>query len=238
MSKIFDAYRKSAGPAVDLTQEVGRAGAVTLFPPPAERQQADFSQLANRILGLRYEGRGTAVAFASTAAGEGASFVSYHAAVALAQTYGQEVVWLDGNFLSPQARLVGQDRPTFSALLQDPRRVDDLLPEANPLLLGGGATLVGNKPLLADVNYQEMLAKLTARFDFVILDLPPVLETRDAALMAAGADGLLLVIEQKYLKREIVEHGLSVLRDKGVQVFGSVINRREFLLPKIIYDRL
>ena len=56
--------------------------------------------------------------------------------------------------------------------------------------------------------------------------------------MAAGADGLLLVIEQKYLKREIVEHGLRILQDKGVQVLGTVINRRQYLLPKIIYDRL
>ena len=46
------------------------------------------------------------------------------------------------------------------------------------------------------------------------------------------------MIEQKFLKWEVVEHGLRALRDKGVQVFGSVINRRTFALPKIIYDRL
>jgi len=238
MSKIFDAYRKRAGASVDLTQEIGRAGAVSLFPAPVERQQADFNQLANRVLSLRSESRGAVICFAATASGEGASYVSYNAAMALAQTYRQDVVWIDGNFLSPQAKLLDRNQPTFSTMLQDPEQVDNLVVDGNPLLLGAGPNLTGSKGLLAGVKYVEMLGRLTRRFDFVIMDLPPVLETRDSALMAAGGDGMLLVIEQKYLKREIVEHGLRILQDKGVQVLGSVINRREYLLPKIIYDRL
>ena len=46
------------------------------------------------------------------------------------------------------------------------------------------------------------------------------------------------LLNKKFLKWEIVQHGVDVLREKGVQVLGSVINRREFVLPKIIYDRL
>ena len=238
MSKIFDAYKKRVGEDVDLTQEIGRAGAVSLYATPADKQQSDFNQLANRILGLRVESRGTVLSFAATASGEGSSFVSYNAAMVLAHTYRQNVIWIDGNFLRPQAKLMGLDRPSFCALLQAAGQVDDLIVEENPLLIGGGSDLTRYKGLLADAKYGDLLGKLAQRFDFVIVDLPPVLETRDTALMAAGADGLLLVIEQKYLKREIVEHGLRILQDKGVQVLGTVINRRQYLLPKIIYDRL
>lgn len=56
--------------------------------------------------------------------------------------------------------------------------------------------------------------------------------------MAAGADGFLLVIEQKYLKVEVINHGIQGLRDKGVHLLGTVINRRTYDLPKVIYDRL
>ena len=91
---------------------------------------------------------------------------------------------------------------------------------------------------MAATNYQDVLAELSARFDFVIVDIPPVLDSPETGLMALGGDGLLLVIEQQYLKWEIVSHGLQMLRGKGVQVLGSVINRRKFTLPKVIYDRL
>ncbi len=238
MSKIFDAYKKQAGKSLDLTQQVRRVGSFTLFPPPMGPQQGDFDRLANRLLTLRLNNRGTALGFASSASGEGASFVSYNAASILAQDYGQRVVWIDGNFLSPQTRLQENESLSFSALLQDPDLADTLLVDTNPYLIGGGQNLPSVKGLFADEKYSDLLGRLAGLFDFVIIDLPPVLVSADSALMAAGCDGVLLVIEQRFLKWEIVEHGVQNLREKGVQVLGSVINRRSFALPKVIYDRL
>ena len=238
MSKIFDAYRKKVSGLSDLSMEIGKAGSVSLYPSPEGSQKSDFNKLANRLLGLRLESRGAVLSFGSSASGEGASFVSYSTAMILATIYHQKVVWIDGNFLSPQKKLLGQDRNTFSSLLQNPDKVGDLIASDNPLLIPGGADLIGARGLVADRNYLDLLTNLARRFNFVIIDLPPILNSTDTALMAAGTDGLLLVIEQKYLKREVIEHGIQELRDKGVQVLGSIINRRTFDLPKIIYDRL
>ena len=238
MSKIFDAYKKKAGDGLDLTLELSRSGSVALYPQPLGSQQDDFNRLANRLLDLRSGTRGTVIGIASSASGEGSSFVSYNAALYLASNYHQKVVWIDGNFLSPQAQLRDQSGPTFSSLLQDPSAVGNLVVDSNPHLVGAGSNLIGVKGLFADGKYRQMLMALANRFDFVIVDLPPVLANADSSLMAAGCDGMLLVIEQKFLKWEIIEHGIEDLREKGVQVLGSVINRREFALPKAIYDRL
>lgn len=238
MSKIFDAYKKRAGESVDVAREVARAGTLTLYPLPAEQQLSDFSRLANRMLDLRFDGRGVAVGFASTASGEGASYVSYNTAMILAQVYHQNVAWIDANFRSPQAKLQGPERATLAALLQDPGRADELVVDANPFLIGAGASLQNVTGLFADGGYRKLLARLCDRFDFVILDLPPVLESSDTSLMASRTDGLLLVIEQKFLKWEVVHHGVQGLQEKNVNVLGSVINRREFILPKVLYDRL
>ncbi len=238
MSKIFDAYKKRAGDNVDLTVEVGRAGVISLYPPPTGTQQADFTRLANRLLDLRLETRGTILGFASSAAGEGSSFVSYNSAMVLAQVYHMKVAWIDGNLLSPQAKLRGKGGLTFSALLQDPLKADNLIVDANPFLLEGGANLISIKGSFADSKYPELLLAVANRFDFVIMDLPPVLASSDTSLMASACDGFLLTIEQKYLKWEVIEHGIQSLKGKGVQVLGSVINRRKFDLPKVIYDRL
>lgn len=238
MSKIFDAYRKRVGEFPDLAVEIGKAGIVSLYPSPQGSQQDDFNRLANRILGLRFENRGTSLAFSSSVSKEGASFVSYNAAVFLATVFNQKVVWIDANYRSPQRKLLGLEVPTLSSFLQEPDRVHDLPAVENPVLIPGGADLQKNKGFFADSNYQDLLTNLTSRFDFVFLDIPPILDTTDAALMAAGTDGLLLVIEQKFLKREVIEHGVNGLKDKGVQVLGTVINRRTFELPKVIYERL
>ena len=238
MSKIFDAYRKKVGGLVDLSLEIGKAGAISLYSTPEGKQRDDFNKLANRLLGQRLENRGAVLAFGSSARGEGASFVSYNTALYLATVYHQKVVWIDANFKDPQVRLLGQERHTFSQFLQHPEEIDDLVVSDNPLLMSGGRNLQDVRGLLADHNYGTLLENLARRFDFVILDLPPILNSTDTALMAAGADGFLLVIEQKYLKVEVINHGIQGLKDKGVQMLGTVINRRTYDLPKVLYDRL
>jgi Mrp family chromosome partitioning ATPase len=237
MSKIFDAYRKRMGETPDFVAEVRRAGTVALYPAPTARQLKDFNRLANRILGLGSRGRGNVLAFASSASGEGASFVSYSTAVHLAEAFGQQVVWLDGNFLSPQTRLPA-DGLTFATLLQQPGAARELQAATNPLLIAAGSDLQRYKGLLAGPNYIELLRLLGERYDFVFVDLPPILESPDATLMAAGTSGCLLVIEQRHLKRELIQHGLDHMQNKGVRVLGSVINRRTYDLPKVIYERL
>jgi succinoglycan biosynthesis transport protein ExoP len=238
MSKIYEAYRKRAGDEPDLTAEIARIGTVGLYPVPSAAQQGEFSQLANRLLGIKREERGAVIAFASSASGEGASFVSYNAAMMLATVYQQKVAWIDANFLSPQKLLAHTDGLSLATLLQHPERLADLRPTGNPALIPGGSSLAAVRGLFADEKCQELMRALSERFDFTVIDLPPVLGTSDAALMAAATDGLTLVVEQRFLKREIIGHGMEALRAKSVRVLGAVINKRSYDLPKVIYDRL
>ncbi len=69
MSKIFDAYKKKIGASPDLDLEIGKAGAVSLYPSPAGSQREDFNRLANLMLNLKMEERGTVLSFGASAAG-------------------------------------------------------------------------------------------------------------------------------------------------------------------------
>ncbi len=238
MSKIYEAYRNKIGDTPDLAPEIGRATTFELFPAPAGSQKGEFNQLANRLLGLRPDSRGAVLAFASTVAGEGASFVSYNAAMYLATVYQRKVAWIDANFQAPQQRLIHHEGPSLSTLLQHPGRLENLSQFSNPVVIPSGLNLTSVRGLFADQKCHDLVRALSERFDFTLIDLPPVLSTTDTALMAAATDGLLLVIEQRHLKREVIGHGIEALRAKSVLVLGTVINRRSYDLPKAIYDRL
>jgi len=238
MSKIFDAYRKRDGVVSDLSAELSPVDSYEVFPHPAPKQQDEFTRLAAQLQALGNRQRGTVLCFASSVHGEGSSFISYHTARFLAKSYQKKVAWIDCNYLRPQLELQGQGRLSFADLLQDPQRVHMLSSVDSITLIPGGAQLNSMRGKFSSDGYTDLLTELSQSFDFTIIDLPPVLTAHDAASMAAKTDGMLLVIEQKFLKREIIEHGLQGLRSKGVPVLGSVINRRSFELPKYIYDRL
>ncbi len=238
MSKIFDAYKKQTAQRQDLDAAVGRVGSIQLYPAPQGMQVGDFSKLANQILPLHTGASGVVLAMASSTAGEGASFVSYNAAVVLAHSYGRRVAWIDANFMSPQAKLRSAETLSFAAMLSDPERTDELLTVANPVLVPAGADIGRVRSLQASGSLKDVLDRLRTTFDFVILDLAPMLATTDTAMVAAATDGFLLVIEQQHLKWEVIQHGLDAMRDNGVNALGAVINRRSYALPKIVYDRL
>ncbi len=252
MSKIFDAYKKRIDtPVGDGTQQSVQSKIIKpvipsvpsslpslLFPPLEEIQKGEFDKLANRLLPIKAPERGAVLGFASSSAGEGTSFVSYHAAMVLAKTYGQKVAWIDTNFLSPQDVLNNSGGLSMGDLLHDPSLANSLEGQNNPLLIPSGTNLLGRRGLFASANYKAVLDNFSRQFDFTILDFPAILKTTDTALMAAETDGLLLVVEQKFLKREVINYGVQGLVEKGVQVLGAVLNRRKFELPQAIYNRL
>ena len=120
MSKIYEAYRKRVGDDPDLTIELGRVGTVALYNMPDAAQQAEFSQLANRLLNLKRGARGAVLAFASTASGEGASFVSYNTALMLATVYHQKVCWVDANFPTPHKQQMHTEQPPLAKQPHNP----------------------------------------------------------------------------------------------------------------------
>ncbi len=238
MSKIFQAQKMRSENFAEPSPQVQKIGRIDLFPAPRETQVEDFNRLAQQALGIRTKGTGTVLFFASSTSGEGASFVSFNLANTLCDVYAQKVLWLDANFLSPQKALAIPGRLTLAEMLKTPSLVDTLVADANPYLVPGGKDLMGSRGLVAGDNFGAVLNNLAGNFDFVIVDIPPVLDSPETGLMSLSGDGLLLVIEQKYLKWEIISHGIQTLRSKGVNVLGSVINRRNYTLPKVIYNRL
>ncbi len=180
--------------------------------------------------------KGIAIAMASSSPGEGSSFVSYNLATFLGLVYDQKVAWIDGNILSPQEKLKDQDGVTFSDLLEDPNLASKLPNESSQItLVPSGPKLAKSRALFAGNNYTVLLDSLASCFDFVIIDLPPILKSQDAALVAQKTDGMLLVVAHRKLKREIIDSGIRSLRAVGVNILGAVLNRREFDLPGFLH---
>jgi len=236
MSKIYQAFQKQGADLPEIAERLKQTGLLRLYPPPHESQQEEFAKLSLRLLSIKKDHEGSAIAVASSASGEGSSFVSFNLATVLGLVYEQKVAWIDGNFRSPQKMLMDHKGPTFADILRDPRLAADLPCESSRVtLVPGGTDLRIVRALFTDRNYADLLSSLTSRFDFVIIDLPPVLESQDTALMAKKTDGVLLVVAHRRLKYESIRSGVQSLQEVGVNMLGAVMNRRQFDLPGFLH---
>jgi polysaccharide biosynthesis transport protein len=91
-------------------------------------------------------------------------------------------------------------------------------------LLTCGALPTNPSGLLSGVRMRVLLQELAKSFDLVILDTPPVLATADAGILAALADGVLLVVRAGQTDRIAAKRAHQQLVNVGARVVGTVLN--------------
>jgi len=73
-------------------------------------------------------------------------------------------------------------------------------------------------------RFRRFLEGLSARYDRVIFDSPPVLAVADPLILASLMDGVVLVIKSAQTSREMARRAVRQLRDIKARVLGAVIN--------------
>lgn len=79
--------------------------------------------------------------------------------------------------------------------------------------------------LLGSARMQEILERLKARFDVVLLDSPPALVVTDASVLATLADGLLIVTRARHTRTQQLRATVEELAQSGRPIAGIIINR-------------
>ena len=87
-----------------------------------------------------------------------------------------------------------------------------------------GDTVANPLPLLDSQDFAEMLDTLGKKFDYVLVDAPPIGVVIDAAVVAKNCDGAVFVIEYGKRSRREVSEAVSQLEQSGCPVIGCVIN--------------
>ncbi|MBI4577484.1 MAG: CpsD/CapB family tyrosine-protein kinase [Planctomycetes bacterium] len=88
---------------------------------------------------------------------------------------------------------------------------------------------------LESSRFEAVIATLRPRFDFVVIDTPPLLSTTDPAVIGKRTDGMALVVQAGATQRESVHHARSLLEQVGVQVLGIVLAKVRDYLPRSKY---
>lgn len=96
---------------------------------------------------------------------------------------------------------------------------------ANVSLVTSGPRPPNPSELLGSARMQEVLERLKARFDVVLLDSPPVLVVTDASVLATLADGLLIVTRARHTRTTQLQATVEELAQSGRPIAGVIINR-------------
>jgi succinoglycan biosynthesis transport protein ExoP len=79
--------------------------------------------------------------------------------------------------------------------------------------------------LLASQRMVSLMAELRARYDYIILDSPPLLGMSDSRFAARLADAVLFVVRWSKTGEAVAQKALDILRDSGAPIAGTVLTQ-------------
>lgn len=185
-----------------------------------------FRKLRTNLQFLAVDNPPRVIVVTSSLPHEGKSTTAINTALALAELE-YKVVLVDGDMRRPMLhRYLDLVQPVgFSTVLSGSATLDDALQKTRfdgLTVLTSGAIPPNPSELLGTQSARKALAELRSKFDFVIIDSTPLLAVTDAAILAAGADGVLVMARFASTKRDQLAHAVETLRSVGAPLLGSV----------------
>ena len=168
------------------------------------------------------------ICITSAAAGEGKSITLLNLAISIAES-GQKVLLIDADLRRPaQGRLLMEKvAPGLSNVLAGLSSAEeavrkDIYPNLD--LLFSGDIPPNPSEILGSQEMEKLMDSLSSKYDYILVDAPPVGVVSDACLVANLVDGVLLLVRQGRTKKDEVKRAVDNLKLTGARILGYVLN--------------
>ena len=164
----------------------------------------------------------------SPTAGDGKSTLALNLSIALAMS-GKRTILVESDFRRPKVHkltAVDNKRGIVDVLRGDAELGDAVQSTSveSFFVLPCGSRPNDPAELLSRPEYEHLLEVLRQKYDYVIIDTPPILAVTDPTSIAPRVDGVLLAMRLSRHTRDLGRRTLEQLRDVGATVSGIVIN--------------
>ncbi|MDF2444635.1 MAG: tyrosine-protein kinase [Subtercola sp.] len=188
-----------------------------------------FRELRTNLRYMNIDDPPRVIVVTSPTPNDGKSTVTTNLAIALAAS-GQRVVVVDGDLRKPTiAAAFGLVSDVgVTDLLIGSAEIAELLQEfgrtGNLAVLGAGAIPPNPSELLGSHGMEALLREIS-KDAFVLIDAPPLLPVTDAAILAALADGAIVVVSAGRTTVDELGTALANLAKTSGRVLGVILNR-------------
>jgi protein-tyrosine kinase len=196
----------------------------------AARADAAYRMLRSRLQHRVRMAKWTCIGITSPGPGEGKTVTTLNLAICVAREKQRPVYLLDLDMRSPSVFEYGGIQPpqSLARYFTGELSAEKVLFETSVggLVLGGSREPVINaSELLATPRLDQLLAYIRRRAPeaLIIIDLPPVMSTDEALVVAPRTDALFLVVSEGRTRRDGLRRSVDQLADFNVA--GIIVNR-------------
>ena len=212
-----------------LSSEIGDTGSA--IPSLCETQSLvmeAFRSVRSSILLSRPDNPRRVFMITSAQEDEGKSFSALHLAAALAQN-GSTVLLVDADMrrgtLSRNLKMASRNGlSTLIGGVGDSDSYREVPALSGLTFLCVGATPPNPAEVIGSRKMAQLIGEWRKKFDFVVIDSPPLLPVTDGVLLSQVVDGVLLVARFAVSKQQAIMRAVRILLGVRAECFGVVVN--------------
>jgi non-specific protein-tyrosine kinase len=194
-----------------------------------------FRTLRTNLQFLRPDSHPQVIVFTSALPGEGKTTSAINLAISLVQA-GAKTILVEADLRRPKipaylefantdeglSELISGQKKLTTASLKSLIRKEE---STGLKVLLSGKVPPNPSELLGSAKFDELISMLRKQFEYVIIDCPPLLPVTDAAVVAAKADGAVLVVHAGVTKKPHFIGSRDAMAAVGSTILGAVLNK-------------
>ncbi|HVZ21939.1 MAG TPA: polysaccharide biosynthesis tyrosine autokinase [Vicinamibacterales bacterium] len=191
-----------------------------------------FRTVRTNVLFSSAEAGARSIAVTSTGPHEGKTMVASNLAIGFAQA-GQRVALVDADMRRPRVHEVFglPQEPGLSNAMVGATATRDAMRATSVdglFVLPAGRIPPNPAELLGSARFRDLLDALSADFDWIVVDTPPVMAVTDASVVGHAVSGVVFVVSAQSTNRSGAKAALDQLERARATLVGAVLNRVDF----------
>jgi capsular exopolysaccharide synthesis family protein len=215
------------GLAIPETTSTEETAAIVSQQDASPGFQEALRSLAASILLSHAERPPRKIVVTSSVPQEGKTFLIGHLGITFAQS-GASTVMVECDLRKPRlADRFGKGNQGGLSLFLSGGAFPDVVETdvENLNIICAGPKPPNPMALLGSKRMSDFLKVLSEKFQFVLIDTPPVLTVSDARILASRADGLILVVRAGETPRHLIERASYQIKSSGGNLLGTALTQ-------------
>ncbi|OGW99412.1 MAG: hypothetical protein A2Y00_03525 [Omnitrophica WOR_2 bacterium GWF2_43_52] len=203
-----------------------------------------YRSLRTNLQALNTSKPAKVIAITSSINGEGKTISAINLAITMAKDLNQKsILLIDADLRRSRITKYLGITPELglSDIITNGSNIDDALLNIgieNLTVLSAGKHPTNPAELLGSQKFKNLMNQVKAKYDYIILDTPPIIPVTDAGLIGAQADGVIMVVQASRTQRGVVKHSEGLLKQAQAKILGYILTNVQYHIPGYIYRYL